>query len=226
MPKKKRDRPDDAYYVRIPGVLWTHPHLSDKGFRLYEMLLSYDHDGTGIVWPSRRTLAERLRWSQPTISRHIKELERWGYVSCEFMIPPGHQREQIVRHLHLRIVGQTVLTDPCIARALNQGGFKVDERGRERLKVQRYRRPEEDTTIKDSDVSQPEPLVGTDTQTVQTPATPDAGQPQPPDDKAKALAIRRIADAHARRQDEERKRRQVLWAKTAGEPPKGAKGGA
>ena len=51
-------------------------------FALYGMLLSYA-DSSGYAWPSRNTLAKRLKRSTKWVSKYTAELERMGWLTVE-----------------------------------------------------------------------------------------------------------------------------------------------
>lgn len=56
--------------------------VSDGAVRLYGFLARYANSRTGLAYPKRRTLAERMRKSMRTISAYLRELESIGAIVC------------------------------------------------------------------------------------------------------------------------------------------------
>lgn len=73
---------DTGPFVIVPEwVLLSR--VSHGAVRLYASLARYADSVTGTAWPSRRTLATRLRVSDDTIDRWVKELVDVGAVLVE-----------------------------------------------------------------------------------------------------------------------------------------------
>lgn len=76
-----RTRSDAGPFSIVPA--WVlDSDLSDGAVRLYAVLLRYA-DGDDQAWPSRTTLAARLRCSVDTIDRRIGELRTLGALTTE-----------------------------------------------------------------------------------------------------------------------------------------------
>jgi DNA-binding transcriptional MocR family regulator len=92
---------------------WVLDEASDRAIHLYVRLTRYaNRDGQG--WPSRATLAEKMRCSVDTIDRAVKELERVGALQVERRTDPDNPK----RHLSSLY---TLLVD--------KGGSRIGETG-------------------------------------------------------------------------------------------------
>jgi hypothetical protein len=73
---------DTGPFVIVPEWVLV-ARISHGAVRLYASLARYADSVTGVAWPSRRTLATRLRVSADTIDRWVKELVSIGAVDVE-----------------------------------------------------------------------------------------------------------------------------------------------
>jgi hypothetical protein len=95
---------------------WVLDEASDRAIHLYVRLTRYaNRDGQG--WPSRTTLAEKMRCSVDTIDRTVKELERVGALVVERRMDPDNPK----RHLSSLY---TLLVDKEGSRIGETGGSR------------------------------------------------------------------------------------------------------
>jgi hypothetical protein len=75
----------DTSFAIIPTALLDTPHdlLPDGAIRLYGILARYANSETGVAWPSRRTLAERIGRSVDFVDRMLEALEAIGAITVE-----------------------------------------------------------------------------------------------------------------------------------------------
>lgn len=88
-------------FVLVPEWVLDHPGLSDRSVRLYLVLRSFADNVTGVAWPGRRRLAERLRCDVKTVDRALAELVKVGAVTVRARFDDDHgQRSNayVVRH--------------------------------------------------------------------------------------------------------------------------------
>lgn len=73
---------DMAQFVKAPIELIMDANLRDRDIRIYLALRSYRKERErGDVWPSRATIARRIRCSTDSIDRSITRLVNEGYIS-------------------------------------------------------------------------------------------------------------------------------------------------
>ncbi len=83
----ERNDSDTGPFALVPE--WVlDSEVSANAVRLYAVLGRYVDSG-GTCWPSRRTLAERLKMSKDTVDRSLKELRAIDAVSIVSQFTPG-----------------------------------------------------------------------------------------------------------------------------------------
>lgn len=75
----RRIRSDVGPFAIVPEWM-LDADVSDRAVRLYAILARYA-DADGYCWPSRRTLAERMRCSVDTLDRTVRELVDGGMLT-------------------------------------------------------------------------------------------------------------------------------------------------
>jgi hypothetical protein len=83
-------RPEDGRKAR---------HKASKRRTLWLELASFGDAYGRSVFPSNKTLAERLLWSEPTVERFMRDLKKMGFVVNETRAHCFHSR--MIRHLAL-----------------------------------------------------------------------------------------------------------------------------
>lgn len=98
------------YFAIIPE--WVlDADVSANAIRLYAVLNRYAND-RGRAWPSRRTLADRLRVSASTIDRAKDELVGIGALTVEARISPAGDPTSNLFTIHIRPVGNVAGSSP------------------------------------------------------------------------------------------------------------------
>lgn len=67
-------------YGRVPSGLLLDHDVSDAECRLYALLTTWDYRREGEVWPTQKTLGERLGWSDRTVRRVLAALAHRGAI--------------------------------------------------------------------------------------------------------------------------------------------------
>lgn len=67
----------DNHFSQIPHWV-TEAHISDGAFRLYAVLFKYSDNTARTAYPSRATLANKLRKSTKSVDNYVKELVAVG----------------------------------------------------------------------------------------------------------------------------------------------------
>lgn len=110
------------YFAIIPE--WVlDADISPNAVRLYAVLNRYAND-RGRAWPSRRTLAERLRISPSTVDRAKDELVGIGALTVEARISPAGDPTSNLFTIHIRPVGTVGGSSP-----MTKGISTRDHRG-------------------------------------------------------------------------------------------------
>ena len=98
------------YFAIVPE--WVlDADISANAIRLYAVLNRYAND-RGRAWPSRRTLAERLRVSASTIDRAKDELVGIGALTVEARVSPAGDPTSSLFTIHIRPVGNVKGSSP------------------------------------------------------------------------------------------------------------------
>lgn len=89
-PPDRRIASDVGPFAIVPEWM-IDADVSDRAFRLYSILSRYA-DGDGFCWPSRRTLADRLRCSVDTLDRTVRELVDGGMLTVAARVDDAGDR--------------------------------------------------------------------------------------------------------------------------------------
>lgn len=107
------------YFAIVPE--WVlDADISANAIRLYAVLNRYAND-RGRAWPSRRTLADRLRVSASTIDRAKDELVGIGALTVEARVSPAGDPTSSLYTIHIRPVGN-VKNSPPMTRGVSTRG--------------------------------------------------------------------------------------------------------
>lgn len=93
--------------------------ISDRAVRLYALLGRYVN-ANGTCFPSRRTLAERMRCSPTSLDRAVKELEDAGALRTE-----ERRRDDQSRTTNLYVLTYSPTTTPLVTR--DEGGSRTGD---------------------------------------------------------------------------------------------------
>jgi len=71
-----------GHYTQVPNVLLTHQEISPGAKLAYSMLLKYDWYYNGC-FPGQQRLAKDMGVGERSVSRFIKELEKWKFIEVK-----------------------------------------------------------------------------------------------------------------------------------------------
>jgi DNA-binding MarR family transcriptional regulator len=74
------DRSGAAYFLMMCARAPFDPDLSHPALRTLAALSTYRNNKTGLAYPSTGLLARKLGVTQRAIQKHLRELERLGYI--------------------------------------------------------------------------------------------------------------------------------------------------
>lgn len=69
------------YFTQVPQRAIEDGVISDLAFRVYALLLSFDWQRNGVVWPAQETLATTLGRKPRSVRNALRELEFAGYIT-------------------------------------------------------------------------------------------------------------------------------------------------